>query len=71
VDGRRLRWDGFHDTLVDRPHGGIKNNTRYKLGHFRDSGTAPSPDTDAGTASACRQTIGHMERCVEGRGVGL
>jgi hypothetical protein len=60
VDGRRLRWDGFLDTLVDRPHVGLGNNTRYKLGHFRDSGTAPW--SDAGTASARSQTIGHMEQ---------
>ena len=39
VDGRRPRSDGFHDTLVGRPHGGLRESTRYKLAHFLGSST--------------------------------
>ena len=59
------RWDGFLDTMAGRPHGAIRNNAEYKLGHFGDAGTVES---DAGTAAGHCQTAGDMEAVVAGEG---
>jgi hypothetical protein len=58
LDVRRLEWDRFHSTSVDRPHEGLRMNNRYNwstLGCRYRFGLF----TDAATASARTQIVGH------------